>query len=77
MMLKADGFDSAIIGVGTKFNNDSLCYDYEKCIEVLMNEHSLEYDEAVDYMEFNVVGSYVGEHTPIFVRPYIEDEYEI
>jgi hypothetical protein len=28
----------------------------------------MSYDEAVDYMEFNVVGSYVGQQTPIFLQ---------
>ena len=27
-------------------------------------------DDAVDYMEFNVVGAYVGETTPIFMTEY-------
>jgi len=28
----------------------------------------MDYSEAVEYMEFNVVGGYVGEFTPIFIE---------
>ena len=65
--LKADGFDGAILGISTRIGDDNLiAYDYDKCIEILQEEMS--YEEAVEYMEFNVVGSYVGEGTPIFIK---------
>ena len=31
-------------------------------------------EEAIDYFDFNVVGSWVGEETPIFVREMYDDE---
>jgi len=65
--MKADGFDDAILGMSTRIGDESLiAYDYDKCIEILQEEMS--YEEAVEYMEFNVVGSYVGEGTPIFIK---------
>ncbi len=65
--MKADGFDEAILGMSTRIGDESLiAYDYDKCIEILQEEMS--YEEAVEYMEFNVVGSYVGEGTPIFIK---------
>lgn len=68
-LLKADGFDKAIIGVGRKKGSqDSLVYSYDKCIQILMERDGMEYDDAVEFMEFNVVDAYVGERTPIFVQ---------
>ena len=65
--LKADGFDDAILGISSRIGDDSLlAYDYDKCIKILQKD--LSYEEAVEYMEFNVVGSYVGEGTPIFIK---------
>ena len=61
--LKADGFDEAIIGVTTQ---GLVVYDYDKCVEVLMKE-GMEEIEAVEHLEFNVVGAYMGEGTPIFI----------
>jgi len=54
-MLKADGFDEAIIGIGQRCGQpDLIAYDYDKCIEIL--ERDMTYDEAIEYFEFNVVG---------------------
>ena len=65
--LFADGFDDAILGISSRIGDDSLlAYDYDKCIKILQKD--LSYEEAVEYMEFNVVGSYVGEGTPIFIK---------
>ena len=64
-LLFADGFDDAIVGVSQQFNSFSVAYDKNKCIEILkkdMNE-----DEAIEYFDYNVVGAYMGEHTPTFI----------
>ena len=67
-MLKADGFDDAIIGIGSRCGKpDIIVYDVNKCIKILINQNMTE-EEARDYFEFNVVGAWVGEETPIFVR---------
>ena len=62
-ILKADGFDEAIIGIDE--NTMRLIYSVEKCIKILMNQGMDELD-AVEYFEYNVSGSYVGEKTPIW-----------
>jgi hypothetical protein len=41
-------------------------YDYAKCIDILAE--SMDYEEALEYFEYNVIGAYVGEQTPIFLR---------
>jgi len=66
--LTADGFDEAIIGLGRQFNNEVVVYDEDKCLKILMDRDGMDYDEAQEFFEFNVVGAYVGEHTPIYVR---------
>lgn len=68
-----DGFDDALLGLGTQFNRDLAIYDYERCIEILMNRDDMTYEEAKEFMEFNVVGSYLGDHTPVFLT-FFEDE---
>ena len=62
-ILTADGFDSAVIGIDV--NSTRLIYSVEKCINILM-EQGMSMTEAVEYFEFNVSGSYVGEKTPIW-----------
>ena len=66
-ILLADGFDAALIGTGERCGQPTLAvYDREKCIEVLQGQ-GMSYDAAQEYFDFNVVGAWVGEQTPIFV----------
>lgn len=60
--LKADGFDSAVIGVSEP--NMQLIYSVSKCLEVLTQE--MDHEDAVEYFEFNVSGAYMGDKTPIW-----------
>jgi len=61
-ILKADGFDDAIIGIDEY--SMRLIYSVSKCIEILCRDMSEE--DAVDYFDYNVKGGYVGEKTPIW-----------
>ena len=64
--LFADGFDEAIIGHDAA---GSCCvYDYDKCLKVLMERDDMDFPEAHEFMEFNVVSAYVGDFTPIFIH---------
>lgn len=68
--LLADGFDEALIGFSQRMNEPMLAvYSYEKMVRVLMDNDDLSYDDAVEYLDFNVVGAWVGEQTPIIVMP--------
>ena len=65
--LYADGFEKALIGLGWQHTKLIAVYDYNKCVEILIYDQEMTHEEAIEWMEFNVVGSYVGEYTPIFV----------
>lgn len=71
-MLFADGFDEAIIGVETQFSTSSVVYDQEKCIEILSRDMPL--DHAIEFFYYNVLGSYVGKDTPIFLERFTKKE---
>lgn len=62
-ILKADGFDDAIIGI--EDFSMRLIYSVEKCIDILVEEGMDEMD-AIEHFEYNVKGGYVGEKTPIW-----------
>ena len=65
--LKADGFDDAVIGVASRCGSvDVLAYDVEKIILKLMLD-GMTREEAEEFFEFNILGAYVGEHTPVFI----------
>ena len=67
--MMADGFDEAVMGMCVQFGCDPLvAYDYEKCIDILMKKDGMTRIEAIDYIEFNVLGAYVGLNTPVFIK---------
>ena len=66
--LFADGLDDAIIAI----SRDSLTgkyrvvYDVARIVQVLVNDQGRSEDEAYEHMEFNIIGGYVGDMTPIW-----------
>ena len=77
--LLADGFDEALVGIVRQFNRYLALYDYERCIEELMDNMATSHESdsqlelsAIEYFEFNVVGAWMGENTPCFTVPLEE-----
>ena len=60
----ADGFDGAIIGVDE--SSMRIIYSVYRCLSILADDMSM--DDAIEYFDFNVSCSYVGEKTPIWCR---------
>ena len=74
-MLKADGFNDAIIGVGSRCGKDDiLVYDNDKIISILMKKDGMTFEEALEYFHFNILGSWVGEGTTMFLRKIEDDD---
>lgn len=63
--LIADGFDEAIVGVNAL--TLQIIYNIDKIIDILISEGMTE-EEGIEHFEFKVLGAYVGEQTPIFIR---------
>ena len=61
-VLKADGFDDAVIGLDTL--SMRLIYSVTKCLEILQAE--MNESDAMEYFTFNVSDAYVGKKTPIW-----------
>jgi hypothetical protein len=74
--LFADGFGKALVGYARRCGQPTLAvYDAGKCIEILI-EMGLSRDEAIEHFEFNVVGAWVGDHTPIYMFGFEDREYK-
>ena len=64
-----DGFDEAIVGVGTQQHKGPLViYDRSKCIQILMDRDGMAHEEAEEFFSFNTEGCWVGERTPIIME---------
>ena len=64
--LTADGFDDALVGC-TYGANVVAVYAINKMVELLMNEGT-DYEDAVEFLDYNVVGAHLGEKTPLYVN---------
>jgi len=66
-VLFADGLEKAFIGIGYQFNTPIAIYSKKKAIQYFM-EQGMDEEQAHEYFDYNVIGSYVGEQTPIFLE---------
>ena len=68
-LIKLDGFDNCYMGVGESYaEQPALIYDYQKIIEQLQQQDGMSQEEAEEYYEYNILGSYLGEKMPIFLN---------
>ena len=76
-MKLADGYEKAFIGTTiSAFGRKQVAlYDYDKCIMILMNDNDWNEEEAIEWFNFNTIGSWVGEGTPIFVNVHKLDSH--
>ena len=65
--LFADGYDSAIIGVCVGHDFGRIVYDVEKMIEACVQDMGMPEEDAVEWLEYNTFGAYVGKKTPIYL----------
>jgi len=76
-ILVADGLDEALVGLTCyQSGRSTVCavYDYERCVAVFRKQGMTD-DEAREWMDFNVVGAWVGDGTPVFLtKPGVGDE---
>jgi hypothetical protein len=66
-ILKADGFDEAVIGIEER--SMRLIYSVKKCIDILIEE-GMEEEDAFDHYYYNIEGAWVGEKTPIWCKDF-------
>ena len=65
--------ESAFIGWSRRGNEPLLAvYSYEKMLDVCVERDGMEFEEAVEYVDFNCVGAWMGERTPIIVMPFMD-----
>lgn len=67
-LLKIDGMDKALLGICMTWNDhvlvERLVYNGRVITEILI-EKGMSEEDAQEYIDFNIVGAYVGDSTPI------------
>ena len=64
-------FDSAIIGIAERCGlGPIIAYDTDLVIEAIMAHDGVTHEEAIEWYDYNIVGAYDGETTPIFINTF-------
>ena len=63
----ADGLEEAFIGIGYQFHSPVALYSKNKAIQCLIDQ-GMDEEQAHEYFDYNIAGSYVGDNTPIFLE---------
>lgn len=63
-------FDACVIGIAERINLRVAAYDVDKVLQALIDHHGMDEDEAQEYFDYNIAGSWVGEGSPVFVYPF-------
>ena len=67
-ILFADGFDAAISGVIWDGERTRVVYEMESILEILTVRDSMTYEEAVEFFDYNIAGSHMGDYTPFYLE---------
>lgn len=68
LFIDPEKFDDCIVGVATRCGLPlSVVYDRTKILNSLVNE-GMTFEEADEYISYNIEGAYVGETTPLIME---------
>jgi len=63
-----EAFNGALVGWGERCGLGPVAiYDVVKIISILETKYKMSHDEANEWYDYNIVGAYMGENTPIFI----------
>jgi hypothetical protein len=68
-ILLCDGFEDALMGIQQTFEHGGIrfraLYSLKRCVEIMVAGGAT-YESALEYLDFNTLGAYVGPGTPSF-----------
>ena len=68
LYLSEPEFDAAIVGVADRIGMETVVvYDTSKVIDILCERDGMDREQATEFYEYNIIGAYVGERTPMFI----------
>ena len=76
-VMTMDGYNDCIIGVVSTFDGKQvIAYDIDKVITKLEERDGMSTIEAIEFFEYNMLGAWVGDHTPVFIAMLDEQHKE-
>jgi len=73
--------DKAIIGTTLTYQAGErvpvVVYSGVEIVTIYMERDGMEWDEAMDYIDFNLDNAYIGKDTPLIVWPVTDEEQDL
>jgi len=66
-------YDACIVGVGYRFSSGPLAVYSIPMVLKVMEGWGMDQEEAEEYFNFNTLGAWMGDGTPMFIYPFSED----
>ena len=68
-LITADGYDEAFLGVADRFGKEPVAvYDYDMCIQILMRDNDMDFEEALEFFEYNTIGAFIDDNQPVYLH---------
>lgn len=75
--LTIDNYDFALVGVCMTWHGNMLVerciYDGMAIVEAMVEQDGMTEEDAIEFIDFDIVGAFVGESTPIVMWPILEN----
>lgn len=68
LLLFADGYDDAIVGVAELNGAASVVYDTAKVVQILCDRDGMTRADAEEFFAYNIAGAFMGESSPILMQ---------
>jgi len=72
-MVILDGLNDAIIGYDS--NTTRIIYDYDLILEILIEKHSLTIENAIEYIDYNIVSLQLNDDEGNNISPIIFNRF--
>ena len=68
-LITADGYDEAFLGIADRFGKEPVAvYDYDMCIQILMRDNDMDFEEALEFFEYNTIGAFIDDNQPVYLH---------
>lgn len=76
-LMLLDDLDDAFIGVTRRCGESTVAvYSWERIAEILVERDGMDYDEAAEFIDYNILGAWMGEQTPMILIGMSDKEEE-
>lgn len=76
-ILLADGFERAFLGIGEHDGKSIPIYSVKRAIRILIERDGMSYDDAREYLDFNVLSAFISDPMPIWIEDEMHPEDQL